>query len=353
MKKIKVGNRNIGIGFKPYFIGEIGINHNGSINIAKQLIDMAAYVGIDAVKFQKRDYVNTIIGKQLEMPYLHDKSFGRKYKDHKEYLEFTNSQLLLLAEYSKSKGLDFSCSAFDILSYDFIEREIDPPFHKIPSPLTVNHELLEHVAKYGKPVFLSTGMSTTNEVKMAVELIKRINKKLVLFQCTSLYPTEYNEVNLKVLEQYKKYYKVLTGFSSHDKSVVLPAVAVAYGACVFEKHITLDRSMKGPDHSSSFEQRGLELSYKYALNAHEALGSNTKRVLAREKESRKKHMQSIISAHNIEAGKILSENDICFKSPGTGLMPYEKNKILGKTALVNIKKDEILKINNFKDGAIS
>jgi sialic acid synthase len=348
-KIITLGNdKKIGSSEKPYFIGEIGINHNGDIRLAKKLIDMASSIGIDSVKFQKRDYLKTIISKQLDIPYLNNNSFGRTYREHKEFLEFSSQELIELSDYTKQKNLDFSCSAFDIESYDFIEYSLNPFFHKIPSPLIVNHELLLHVAKYGKPIFLSTGMSTLNEIEMAVKLIKECNDQLVLFQCTSLYPTENSEVNLKVIKQFIKDYDVLVGFSSHDKSVVFPSVAVGYGACAIEKHITLDRTMKGPDHTSSFEQRGLELAYKYCISTHEALGTFNKTILEREKVSRDKHMQSIVSANFIEAGTKLTETDIVFKAPGTGLMPYEKNKIIGKVATRNIEKDVILTISDFK-----
>jgi sialic acid synthase SpsE len=303
MNNILIGQKKIGINCKPYFIGEIGINHNGSIIIAKQLIDMAAHVGIDAVKFQKRDYLNTISPEQLKMPYLHHNSFGNTYEEHKKALEFSDEELIELFEYSVKKGLDASCSAFNISSYDFIEEKLNPKFHKIASPQIVDHALLRHVASFGKPIFLSTGMSTLNEVKMAVDNILPINEQLVLLQCTTLYPTNNDEVNLRVIQDYRERFGVNVGFSSHDKSVIFPAVAVALGARVFEKHITLDRTMKGPDHSASFEERGLELSYKYALMAYEALGNNIKNPLEREKDSAIKHRHSIVAIKDLKAGK--------------------------------------------------
>ena len=349
MKEIKLkNNRVIGENEKPYLIGEIGINHNGDIDIAKKLIDMASHIGIDAIKFQKRDYKKTITKKQLSSPYINHNSFGKTYELHKKALEFSGDQLVELSAYANEKNLDFSCSAFDIDSFDFIENMLNPPFHKIPSPLTVNHELLEHVAEYGKPIFLSTGMTTYKEVKVAVDIIKPINKNLVLLQCTSLYPTENEEVNLKVIMQYKEDFDVLVGFSSHDRSVVFPTVAVAFGACVFEKHITLDRTMRGPDHSSSFEKRGLDLCYNYLLAAHKALGNHKKEIQTREIKSREKHMQSIVSACCIKAGTIIEKKHLMFKAPGIGFMPYEIEKVIGKIAVIDIAKDEILKIDDIK-----
>jgi len=297
MKKIVLNNGvEISTTSKPFFIGEVGINHNGNIDIARKIIDMASQVGIDSVKFQKRDYLKTISKDLLNSPYNKDSSFGKTYLDHKRRLEFDDKDLKHLFDYAFEKSLIPCSSAFCIESYDYIERNFNPLFHKIPSPLIVNPDLLSHVAKYNKPIFISTGMSYLNEIDLAVESILKWNNELVLMQCTSLYPTENFEVNLRVIDTYKERYGLLTGFSSHDKSVVFPAVAHALGACVFEKHITIDRTMKGPDHSSSFEKRGLELAYGYLLSSYEALGSSKKTVLEREIGLRKKHLQSIVAS---------------------------------------------------------
>jgi len=274
--------RNIGTEEIPYFIAEVGINHNGSFETACKLIDMASNVGVDCVKFQKRDFNKSIVSAYLDSPYLHSNSFGRTYREHKEALEFTESQLLELLQYSLVKGISFSCSAFDIESFEFIEKEINPPFHKIASPLTVNHDLLRAVASFQRPMFISTGMTSYDEIASMVDAILPINDKIVLFQCTTLYPTEDNEVDLKVLASFQQDFDVLCGFSSHDRSVVFPSVAMAFGACVFEKHITLDRTMNGPDHSSSFEKRGLELCYNYLLSTDQALGNGKKKIQPRE-----------------------------------------------------------------------
>lgn len=343
MKEIVLQNgRLISEKAKPFFIGEIGINHNGDIKIAKKLIDMASEIGIDSIKFQKRDYKNTITEELLSKDYNYDNSFGKTYGEHKKFLEFSDESLRQLFKYATQKKLIPCCSAFDIRSYDFIESNLNPLFHKIPSPLVVNHAVLKHVSRYGKPIFMATGMCSLKEVDMAVEVITEINKDLIVMQCTSIYPTENHEVDLAVIKLFRSRYKLLTGFSSHDKTVVFPAVAYALGACVFEKHITLDRSMKGPDHSSSFEKRGLELAYNYLLATYDAMGDGNKKIQKRELVSRNKHLQSIVAARDITAGKLLRLSDIKFKSPGTGLCPFEIDKILNKKLKVNIKKDELI-----------
>lgn len=347
MKEIKLRNgRKLGIDHPPFFIAEVGINHNGEMSIAKKLIDMAARNGVESVKFQKRDFLNTISSKLLQSNYSHRNSFGNTYLEHKMALELSDDQLIELAEYSKKKEINCSCSAFNISSFDFIENELNPLFHKIPSPLTVNHELLLHVASYGKPLFISTGMTTEKEVDSMMDILKPFKDSIVLLQCTSLYPTQNEEVNMNVIITYQRKYNVLTGFSSHDRSVIFPAAAVSLGARVIEKHITLDRTMKGPDQASSFEERGLQLSYGYCVDVYQALGSFEKHIQPREKENRIKHMQSIVAKDTIEPGVALSEEHITYKSPGIGIAPYKKNEILGKIVKQRIEKDLAI---NFED----
>lgn len=349
MQVIKLANgRIISQKAKPFFIGEIGINHNGDIKIAKKLIDMAAEVGIDSVKFQKRDFLQTITKEMLLKNYEHNNSFGKTYLEHKQNLEFSNRQLKELFNYSTSKKLIPCCSAFDIKSYEFIEDKLNPLFHKIPSPLVVNLPLLEEISKFNKPIFLATGMCNLHEIDQAVNLIRKFNEKLVLMQCTTLYPTENNEVDLLTIRSFIERYNVLAGFSSHDKTVVFPAVAHALGAVVFEKHITLERSMKGPDHSSSFEKRGLELAYSYLLATHEALGDGNKKIHKREYDSRAKHLQSIVASKSLKKGELLSIDNIKFKSPGLGLLPYEMNKVLNKKLICDLNEDELITLDKLK-----
>ena len=249
--------RNVGDNYPAYILAEIGINHNGDINIAKELINRAAWIGIDGVKFQKRTIDEMYIKSFLDEPYNKDNSFGKTYGEHKKFLEFSNEQLFELKKYTEEKGLDFIVSGFDFSGFDFINNELNTPFHKLASPLVTHLPLLVHVAKYNKPMILSTGMHTFDEVKKAVETILPINKKLILLQCTTSYPTNNEDVNLSVIRRYIKEFNVLAGYSSHDKGVVIPAASVLYGSCFIEKHFTLDRTMKGPDHVCSVEPREL------------------------------------------------------------------------------------------------
>ena len=334
--------RKIDLDSPPFFIAEIGINHNGEFNRAVELIKIAKKCGADAVKFQKRDYLKTISPKLLNSNYEHGHSFGTTYGDHKKYLEFSDEELIRLSEIAEQEDIFYSCSAFDIDSYDFIEEYTNPKFHKIPSPLTVNHELLMHVANYGKPMFISTGMTTEDEIDALVEILKPVNSQLVILQCTSLYPTEDSEVNLNVIKTFQSKYNLLTGFSSHDRSVIFPAVAVGLGARVIEKHITQDRTLPGPDHASSFEPRGLELACKYIINTYAALGDNNKSVLEREKPNREKHFQSIVASRPILRGERLDRSMLTYKSPGQGLLPNQIDSVIRKLVKRDIEKDAII-----------
>lgn len=344
MKDIILSNgRKIGLYHKPLFIAEIGINHNGDINIARKLIDMAADAGVDAVKVQKRDFLNTITGQQLAMNYEHPNSFGKTYLEHKVALELSDEDLIQLSHYCSTKNILFICSAFDIKSYDFIENQLHPLFHKIPSPLTVNHDLLIHVASYGKPMIISTGMTSFEEIQLLKDALNKFTDNIVLMQCTSLYPAEYEEVNLNVIKMLQQTFNVQVGLSSHDRSVVVPAAAVALGARVIEKHITLDRTMKGPDHASSFEKRGLELAYSYCIDTFLSLGTEKKEIQKREIASREKHMQSLTTKSFLKKGTIILAGHLTYKAPGTGIMPYELNKVVGKILVADLPGDTTLK----------
>ena len=348
-KKIKLSDqRFIGESEFPYVIAEAGINHNGSIEIAKELIREAAKNGADAIKFQKRTIDEMYIKSFLDEPYNKSYAFGNTYGEHKKKLEFSDEQYFELKNYAKNCNIDFLVSGFDFSSFDFIEEKLNVPIHKIASPFITHFPLLKKVALYNKPVILSTGMHTFEEIKMAVNYIKQFNNRIIVFQATTLYPCPDDEVHLNVLKTFKEELDVLVGYSSHDNGVVLPAVSVALGACVIEKHFTLDRAMIGPDHIASVEPRGLELIVKYCKSSFKGLGSYEKTMLDIEKDQRIKYGVSVVSKKNIAKGEIISTDNITVKCPGGGISPVLFENLLGKTAKVNINKDTI--INNDEIG---
>lgn len=342
--EIKLSNgRIIGDNQPAYVMAEIGINHNGQIEIAKKLINQASLAGIDAVKFQKRTIDELYRQEYLKSSYEKDNSFGKTYGEHKRFLEFSDEQLFELKEYTEARNLDFIVSGFDFSGFDFIEKKLGVLFHKIASPLVTHTPLLKHVASYGKPMIISTGMHTFSEVQMAIDTIKPINKNLIVLQCTTSYPTENKDVNLSVIKRYRNELQVLSGYSSHDRGIVIPAASVLYGSCFIEKHFTLDRTMKGPDHVSSVEPRGLELIKSYARVLEDAIGVDVKNILDIETQAREKYGYSCVAKREIKAGTELTEDLLAYKLPGNGISPKDIYKYLGRIVLNDKQPDQIIK----------
>ena len=347
--EIKLNNgRLIGDGHPAYIIAEIGINHNGSIDVAKELVDKASIIGIDAVKFQKRTITEMYREDFLKMSYKKDNSFGNTYGTHKQFLEFSDEQLFELKDYTESRNLDFIVSGFDFSGFDFINESMDVAFHKIASPLVTHIPLLVHIAKYGKPMVLSTGMHDFKEVEAAVKEILKYNKDLIVLQCTTSYPTDDEDVNLDVISRFRKELNVLAGYSSHDRGVVIPAASVAFGSCFIEKHFTLDRTMKGPDHVASVEPRGLELILGYTRSIEAAIGTDTKDLNKVELPAKEKYGYSCVAKNDIQKGEMITTDSIAYKVPGTGLKPSENGKIINEIANKLIVKDQEITENDIQ-----
>jgi len=272
-KKVKIGNKWVGKGELPFIVAEIGINHNGDLNLAKKLIDMAVFAGCDAVKFQKRTielvYTPEELAKERESP------FGTTNGDLKRGLEFGEKEYQEIDRYCKERGIIWFASPWDVRSVDFLEK-FNVPCYKIASPCLTDDELLKYVKSKGKPIILSTGMSTEEEIKRAVKILGE--KNLVVLHCTSTYPSKLEELNLKVIHWLKKEFNCPVGYSGHETGIVEPVMAVVLGACAVEKHITLDRAMWGSDHAASLEPNGLNRLVRDIRNLPVCLGNGEKRV---------------------------------------------------------------------------
>lgn len=334
--------RKIGDHLPCYIIAEAGINHNGSFEIAKKLIDGAVSKGADAIKFQKRNIEDMYLKKYLETPYENNHSFGKTYGEHKEWLEFSDEQFFELKKYALSKGIEFLVSGFDLNGFNFIEYELDVPLHKIPSPYINHYPLLEQVAKYGKPIVLSTGMHDLQEIKDAVNFIRQYNNQIVIMQCVTKYPCEDEEVNLNVLKTFRDELSTLVGYSSHDRGVILSVASVALGACMIEKHFTLDRTMRGPDHAASVEPRGLELIHNYIRVVEKGLGNGIKTILQDEIKQKLKYGISIVAKNKISKDTILTEDLLQFKVPGGGILPKNIKNVIGKRVKKDLEEDTII-----------
>ncbi len=342
-QRIQVGpDRWIGESEVPYIIAEIGINHNGDFDLAKQMIAEAAHSGVDAVKMQKRTIDEMYTKDALDVPYLKPYAFGKTYGEHKKFLEFSDDQYIELQKYAHSLGVEFLVSGFDSTGFEFIEKVLDVPIHKVASPFVTDYPLLKQVAEYGKPIFLSTGMHTMDEIRASVEFIRQYNDKIMLFHAVTMYPVPNNQVNLNVISTFKNELGTLVGYSSHDTGVAIPAAAIALGACVIEKHFTLDRTMVGPDHAASAESRGMELIVKYSRAVRDSMGSYTRDMNEAETAARIKYGVSITSKRSISKGEVISEENIMVKCPGGGISPAEYWNLLGKRAVKDINADKTI-----------
>lgn len=341
--RLKVGeNRWIGNGEEPYVIAEIGINHNGDFELCKKMIKSAARCGVDAVKMQKRTIEEMYTKDALDVPYNKPYAFGRTYGEHKHFLEFSDKQYLELQQYAHDLDVEFLVSGFDATGFEFIDKVLNVPVHKVASPFITDYPLLKQVALYGKPIFLSTGMHSLQEIKESVKFIKQFNDQLMVFHAVTMYPVPTEEVNLNFLKTLRKELDTLIGYSSHDKGVVLPAVSIALGACVIEKHFTLDRTMIGPDHAASVEPRGMELIKKYCQIAHIGLGHDQKVLNEVEKMARIKYGVSVTSKRFIAEGKTITDEDIMVKCPGGGISPANFWDCIGGTSTKDIEADKTI-----------
>ncbi len=284
-REIKFGKRMVGDGHPAYVIAEIGINHNGDLDIAKKIIDAAKHAGADAVKFQKR--TPEVCTPPEQQKQMRETPWGYiTYLDYRYKVEFNEEQYREIDRYCREKEIDWMVSVWDEPSVDFMEK-FDTPAYKVPSASLTDHNLLKHVRKTGKPVIISTGMSTMEQIHKGVNTIGEDN--LIIMHCTSAYPCEPEELNLKMIETLRQEFpNNPIGYSGHEVGLVPSAIAVAFGACSVERHITLDRAMWGSDQAASVEPQGFATLVKYIRVTQASLGDGVKRVYASEQSSLKK-----------------------------------------------------------------
>jgi sialic acid synthase SpsE/spore coat polysaccharide biosynthesis protein SpsF (cytidylyltransferase family) len=336
----------VGDGYPSYIIAEIGQNHNGDVRIAKKLIDMAVRCGASAVKFQKRDIPSELTKEAYDKPYDNPNSFGRTYGEHRIFLELNEAQHLELKEYALAAGITYFCTPCDVPSVELMER-IGCPFYKVASRDLTNIPLLEKLGKTGKPVIISTGMADFDDIDEALKAMQLGKDQVVIMQCTSEYPCKLENVNLRAMETLRKKYGHLVGLSDHTSGVIVSAAAAVMGAVMIEKHITLDRTMKGTDQPGSLEEAGLKKLVEYIRATEIAKGDGEKVVNPATKAAKEKLARSITSKIFISKGTVLTEEMLTLKSPGTGLKWVERFDLLGKVALHDIEPDVTLSAENF------
>lgn len=342
MSTIKLGTRTVGQNNPTYVIAEIGINHQGDIDTAKKLISEAAGCGASAVKFQKRSITRILTQAGLDMPYENRNSFGKTYGEHKRALELSDADYHTLFAHARELEVDFIASGWDEESIDFLD-ELGIPFFKMASADLTNIPLLIHTAQKGRPMILSTGMADMDMVKTAVQAIEPFGVELAILQCTSTYPSVFEEINLAVIQTFQNTFpKAVIGYSGHELGIAITEAAVALGARIVERHFTLDRTMKGGDHAASLEPGGFGKMVRDIRHIEAAMGGTEKQVQDSETPIFKKLAKSIVSAVDIPVGTVLTRSMLTTKGPGTGISPTRLDELIGKQVLHDLKEDVVI-----------
>ena len=316
-------------------IAEAGVNHNGSIEIAKKMIDVAAFAGADLVKFQTFKAESLVIHSADKAEYQ-KKSTSMSESQFKmiKKLELDQTAHEELIEHCVQKGIRFLSTAFDHDSIDLLAK-LDIPFYKIPSGEITNQPYLRHLGRMGKPVVMSTGMSTLKEVQAAMNVLLDAGIKkddLTILHCNTEYPTPMKDVNLKAMLTIGEQLRVAIGYSDHTLGIEIPVAAVAMGATVIEKHFTLDRTMPGPDQAASLEPEELKAMVVAIRNIEKAMGNGVKKPSSSEIKNIPIARKSIVAANKIEKGEIFTEKNLTVKRPGTGVSPMLWGEVLGMIA---------------------
>jgi N,N'-diacetyllegionaminate synthase len=329
---------------RTLIIAEAGVNHNGDINIAKKLVDVAADAGVDYVKFQtfKADKLVNKDAKQADYQIENTGVVESQYQMLKR-LELTDENHHILIDYCDKKGVKFLSTAFDFESIEFLKDKLD--FYKIPSGEITNLPYLIKVAKLKLPIVMSTGMANMQEVKeaLAVLIAHGINKEdVTILHCNTEYPTPMKDVNLLAMKTIEKELGVEIGYSDHTLGIEIPIAAVTLGATVIEKHFTIDKTMEGPDHKASLEPNELKAMVAGIRAIELAMGNGIKTPSESEQKNIKVARKSLVALTDIKEGEVFNESNITVKRPGTGISPMKWNEVLGSRASRNYKADELL-----------
>ena len=340
---IKVGDKIIGENHPTFIIAEAGVNHGGDMAVAKKLIDCAADAGVDAVKFQAFRAEDLILNNVEKAPYQQKTTDAKESQfDMLKKLEVSREQNFELKKYCIEKDIIFLTTPFDEYSLEAID-ELDLPAYKIASTDTTNLPFLKKVAQKYKPIFLSTGMSYLSEVQMALETIFEFHKEVVVLQCTANYPIKDSEANLAVINTFKNHFDIMVGYSDHTVGIGAAAFAIPMGAKVVEKHFTLDKSLEGPDHTTSLSPEELVDFVKLVRKVDAFMGTSIKKPNLSETKTRASLQKCLVANGNIKKGDCFTEDNIIAKrTGGIGISPIYYKDLLGIKASKNYKNNEII-----------
>jgi N-acetylneuraminate synthase/sialic acid synthase len=340
MRRLTIDGKTIEDESPCFVIAEIGHNHQGKVETAREMFKAAKECGADAVKLQKRDNKTLYSKAAYEKPYDNENSYGATYGEHREALEFGQSEYQELMACAKELGVVMFATAFDFPSVDFLAK-LEMPAFKVASGDLKNIPLLTYMAKVGKPIVLSTGGGTMADVNRAYDAIMPINPQLCLLQCTAGYPAAFEELNLRVITTFRERFpQTVVGLSSHDNGIAMALAAYMLGARVVEKHFTLNHTWKGTDHAFSLEPIGFQKMVRDLNRVRVAMGDGVKRVYDTEITPMVKMGKKLVAGRDLPAGHALRREDIAIKSPGGGLQPYEIDKVIGRTTRKALKADD-------------
>ena len=341
-RSFSIGTRKIGSDQPCFIIAEAGVNHNGQLVLAKKLVDAAKEAGADAVKFQTFTADTIAIESAPKATYQKRSTTQENQHEMLKKLELSKNEFDELIRYCNEKKIIFLSSPFDEASVDLLEK-IGVGAFKVGSGEITNTLLLEKVAKTKKPIIISTGMATMDEIKEAVTFVtKKGNTSIALLHCISQYPTPLPQVNLQCIGTLRNKFSVPIGFSDHTTSIIIPAAAVALGACIIEKHLTLEKTMEGPDHLASLDPVEFKQMVRAIRDVEAAFGTGIKEPTTEEEEMKKIVRKSIVANTIIPKGTVLTHFHLAVKRPGTGLEPKRIDELIGKKVNRLIKKDEFL-----------
>ena len=328
-----------------FIIAEAGVNHNGRLDLAKKLVDTAKEAGADCVKFQTFISKNIVSKNAVKAEYQKQQTLAEETQyDMLKKLELSFCEFMELNEYCKNKDIEFMSTVFDFDSIDFL-HSLGMDIWKIPSGDITNLPYLMKIARLNKPVILSTGMSTMNDIRNAINALKENGAgELTVLHCTTEYPAPFHDVNLKAMLTIKEVFGLQVGYSDHTKGIEVPIAAVALGATVIEKHFTLDRNMEGPDHKASLEPDELKAMVDSIRHIESALGNGMKQPTESEKKNMDVARKSILAKKGIKAGEVFTEENLTIKRPGDGISPMRWFDVIGKAASRDFEEDELIEL---------
>jgi N-acetylneuraminate synthase len=335
--------------FTPYIIAEIGANHNGDMDLAKKMIDSAVTCGCDAVKFQSWNNKSLISNTGYKENTIFTDSKKKHFGSLEEMVDkyyLREEQHFELKKYCKTKGIDFSSTPFSKVEVDLL-NELEVDFYKVASMDINNYPLLKYLAKFNKPILISTGMANLGEIEKAVKTVENEgNYKIIILHCVAIYPPLNTDLNLRNITMLQNTFGYPVGFSDHSLGYVAPLTSVVLGACVIEKHFTIDKDLPGWDHEISANPEEMKKIVEDSKIIYQSLGNFKRTVSKAEEEKKKVFRRSIVLNKSLKSGDKIKENDISFKRPGTGITIEQINTVLGRRLKNNIKKDELISLDD-------